>query len=384
MPIYRMTDDAFEAVPETSFSAHGLSERQDIQRLLRSNIGVVDPDLLVIAEEFTDWEDSKRRIDLLAVDRDANLVVIELKRSEDGGHMELQALRYAAMVSTMTFSRAVDVYRAFLGKLGEDQDAQASLLEFFGWDEPREDGFGQDVRVVLVSADFSRELTTTVLWLNERELDVRCVRLKPYGTGASLLVDVQQVIPLPEAGDYQVRLREKASERREAARQSGEFTGYWFMNTGDGSGEGRCWEDCQRYSFLSMGGGERYIRDIKKLKVGAKVFAYLSKFGYVGLAEVTSIAVPFTQFVPAGQSKPLMELPLVAKIQTDRMHDPQRWDLCVGVRWIKSLDRRNAILMNRAKMGTLQRMMKPELVSELLGAFGVRETQEKDERDTAL
>ena len=34
---------------------------------------------------------------LLCIDREANLVVVELKRTEDGGHMDLQAIRYAAM-----------------------------------------------------------------------------------------------------------------------------------------------------------------------------------------------------------------------------------------------------------------------------------------------
>lgn len=48
----------------------------------------------------------------MGVDDNANLVVIELKRDDDGGHMELQAIRYAAMVSGMTFSRAVDVFQA--------------------------------------------------------------------------------------------------------------------------------------------------------------------------------------------------------------------------------------------------------------------------------
>ena len=37
---------------------------------------------------------------------DANLVVVELKRTEDGGLMDLQALRYAAMISAMPFERA--------------------------------------------------------------------------------------------------------------------------------------------------------------------------------------------------------------------------------------------------------------------------------------
>ena len=102
MAIFEITADRLKKVEETSFGAEGKRERT-LQRLLRSNVEVISPDTLVISEEFGDWQDSRRRIDLLGIDKDANLVVIELKRSEDGGHMELQAIRYAAMVSTMTF-----------------------------------------------------------------------------------------------------------------------------------------------------------------------------------------------------------------------------------------------------------------------------------------
>jgi RecB family endonuclease NucS len=89
---------------KTNFGIEGIMERKDIQRLLSEQISVLDESLMVIAEEFGDWLDSSRRIDLLCIDSDANLVVVELKRTEDGGLMELQALRYAAMVSAMTFS----------------------------------------------------------------------------------------------------------------------------------------------------------------------------------------------------------------------------------------------------------------------------------------
>lgn len=215
MAIYEITPDKIIAFDQTSFGAAGLKERDDLQRLLKVQVDVVCPDVLVVSEGFREWEDSRREIDLLAVDKEANLVVIELKRTEDAGHAELQAIRYAAMVSAMTFEKTVEVYGDYLRKNGSDADAAGALLDFLGWEEPDEDSFAQDVRIVLVAADFSKELTTSVMWLNERALDIRCVRLRPYRDGTRTLVDVQQVIPLPEAQDYIVRIREKAVRERQ-------------------------------------------------------------------------------------------------------------------------------------------------------------------------
>jgi hypothetical protein len=214
MPIFELKDDRIERLQETAFRDAGLTERYDLQRLLRQQIDVVAADVLIVAEEFGEWDKSRRRIDLLGVDHDANLVVFELKRTEDSGFMDLQAIRYAAMVSTMTFEKTVQVYEDHLRALGSEADARSGLLEFLGWDEPDEEHFAQDARVILVSADFSAELTTAVLWLNTHGLDIRCVRIKPYVSGDRILVDVQQVIPLPEAMEYTVQIRAKSDLQR--------------------------------------------------------------------------------------------------------------------------------------------------------------------------
>ncbi len=219
MPLYEVTSEQLRKIEETSFHEARIRERADLQRLLRTQIDVVLPDALVIAEEFGEWEDSRRRIDLLAIDKDANLVVIELKRTEDGGHMELQALRYAAMISTMTFDHAVTVYGDYLKRSGRELDPQQELLDFLEWDEKNEEHFAQDVRLILVSAEFSKELTGSVLWLNSYGLDIRCVRIKPYSDNGRILIDVQQVIPLPEATEYQVQVNVKNRQER-AARAS--------------------------------------------------------------------------------------------------------------------------------------------------------------------
>lgn len=217
MPIFEVRTNELVAVAETTFVAQGLYERGDIQRLLRNHIEVLDDRLMVIAEEFGDWLDSSRRIDLLCLDGDANLVVVELKRTDDGGHMELQALRYAAMVSAMRFDQLVETHARFKDKVAPDLDAsRAAILEFLGWDDVYEDQFGQDTRIVLAAADFGKELTTAVLWLIDRGLDIRCVRLKPYRmANGPVLLDIQQLIPLPETASFQTQIGVKRQAERQ-------------------------------------------------------------------------------------------------------------------------------------------------------------------------
>jgi hypothetical protein len=227
MALYEVGADALTPLVSTTLKSEKIRERQDLQRLIRDQIEVLDPDLLVISEEFGEWDASRRRIDLLALDRAANLVVIELKRDEVGGHMELQALRYAAMVSTMTFEQSVGVFGDYLTRRGRTvQDARDTILEFLDWEDADEDAFAQDVRIVLASSDFGIEITTAVLWLNDRDLDVRCIRLRPYTDGKRVLLNVEQVIPLPEAEEFQVRLREKSRQERRSRGHSRDLTRY--------------------------------------------------------------------------------------------------------------------------------------------------------------
>lgn len=222
MSIFQVLNDKLSPFAPTSFSEAGFKERSDLQRLLKNQIEIIAPDTLVIAEEYGSWEDSRRRIDLLGLDRHGDVVVIELKRTDDGGHMDLQALRYAAMVSNLTFDEAAEAYQQYLG---DDGDARQRILDFLDWEEPDDDKFAQAVRIVLASAEFSRELTTSVLWLN-KWLDIRCVRLRPYKDGGRLLIDVQQVIPLPEVEQYQVQIRKKEAVERAARAQDRDFTRY--------------------------------------------------------------------------------------------------------------------------------------------------------------
>lgn len=207
MPLYRFSAAGLEAVGRTSLAAEQIRERRDLQRALRERIDVLGDDLLVIAEEYGLFEDSRRRVDLLALDRKGALVVIELKRTDDGGHMELQALRYAAMVSTMTVEHLVNTYADANGV-----DPQEARQAIEAWVEEPFGELPDQVRIILVSANFSTEITSTVIWLNDTyNTDISCYRIVPYRLGNEVLLDLQQIIPLPEAKDFQIQQRQKGA-----------------------------------------------------------------------------------------------------------------------------------------------------------------------------
>ena len=116
MPLYRWNPDNLEPMQPTTFEAEELQERSDLQRLVRDQPEVLEEGLFVVAEEFSNWEDSTNRIDLLALDSEAQLVAIELKRTASGDHSELQGIRYAAMVSNMTVPQLIEAHRVYLGE----------------------------------------------------------------------------------------------------------------------------------------------------------------------------------------------------------------------------------------------------------------------------
>jgi len=239
MPLFDLTDGSLTSVDATSFTQEGVLERQHLQAAIRDNISVLGDDLLVIAEEFGDFQDSQRRIDLLCIDIDARPVVVELKRGSDGGHMDLQAIRYAAFVQAMTFEELVSIYRKYLEPTEEEtgDDARSRLLEFLSGTEEEAPEIRRDVRIILAAADFSKEITTTALWLNDvYQMDVRCVRLKPYRVDNRLLLDIDQLIPLPEAEELMVKLRQRDAASRNQRASTKDYTKYIIKAQGEESG----------------------------------------------------------------------------------------------------------------------------------------------------
>jgi hypothetical protein len=226
MSFYLLSNNSMaqvQSVVRMSIKDAGYTE-SEVRDLVASNIGMFFPGLKTISTEFSRWEDSARRLDILAIDTDLNLHVMEFKRDTDGAHAELQALRYAAMLSVCDFNDLVQAgyqYRQKDNPNFQLDEWRSELLSFVGASEPNDLELPRIPKISLISSKFNKEITTTVLWMNEMfgsitqgvdGMDITCLEVGVYDLNGQRALHFDQIIPIPAAKEYQVRARAKDLE----------------------------------------------------------------------------------------------------------------------------------------------------------------------------
>lgn len=197
-------------------------------------------------------------------------------------------------------------------------------------------------------------------------MDITCIRVKPYRLGSEVVLDVQQIIPLPEAKDYEVKVREQEQENRKArSANEVEWSGNWYSNVSEGPA--RSWKDMCDFGFIAAGGGLRWSEPLKKLKLGDKVYAYQSGSGYVGYGVVSTEAMPVQQF----QVEVIKERPLQQPGLLHDLDNPDITEWVVGVVWNKTVGLEEAKKMSGmfANQASVCRLMHLETLKFLRESF---------------
>ena len=211
-------------INETKFSEHGLTERYDLQEWIDSDPKILskelgeDEDLLIIQKEFNRFDKTKERLDLLAIDKNGNLVIIENKLDDSGKDVTWQALKYVSYCSTLTKNEIISIYKEYLDKKypGEKYNAEQKLSEHLN-NEDANINIGYSQRIILVAREFRPEVTSTVLWLRGNRIDIQCIKVVPYLFGNDVIIDIDKIIPVPEIEEFTIRATIKETEEKDIA-----------------------------------------------------------------------------------------------------------------------------------------------------------------------
>lgn len=197
-----------EPLQERAFADLGFTERAHLQEWLVNHPSALGEDLLVIQKEFAGFADTRERLDVLALDKTGSLVIIENKLDDSGRDVVWQALKYASYCSTLTRDGVLAIYQDYLGPNG---DAGDNLCRFFEVDDLTEVELNKSFRqrILLVAANFRKEVTSTVLWLANYGIQMQCFLAMVHESNSEHFLSLRQIIPTPTAEDYMINLAEK-------------------------------------------------------------------------------------------------------------------------------------------------------------------------------
>jgi len=216
--MYTINKDSNRIAPLSvkRFSDLGFTERHHLQEWLANEPNALGEDLLIIQKEFDGFDDTKERLDLLALDKLGNLVIIENKLDDSGRDVVWQALKYASYCANLTKPQIVDIYQKYLDRYEQGGDAKESICDFIGTPDIDEIklNIGNSQRIMFVAANFRKEVTSTALWLLGQGISVHCVKVTPYALGEQLLLNVEQIIPTPEAEELMIGMSAKEKEEK--------------------------------------------------------------------------------------------------------------------------------------------------------------------------
>lgn len=200
-----------------TFKELNLEERKHLQEWIAAEPSSLGEELLIIQKEFDGFADTKERLDLLALDKQGCLVIIENKLDDSGRDVTWQAIKYASYCSSLSKSEIIQMYQKYLG---EGHNAEEMISEFMDGKEIKEIDLNPDnsQRIFFVAANFRKEVTSSVLWLTNFNLRLKCFKVTPYKYGDRVLIDFDQIIPIKDTEEYTIKM---ATKKQEAVQDAG-------------------------------------------------------------------------------------------------------------------------------------------------------------------
>lgn len=201
------------SISKKTFQELDFKERKHLQEWICKNTDILGERLLIIQKEFSGFDDTKERLDILAIDENRNLVIIENKLDDSGKDVVWQALKYASYCSGLTKSDIKDIFQKYLDEQGIKEHSEKTLCDFLGIEDFSEIELNSDdQRIILIAANFRKEVTSTAMWLLDHNIKIKCIKVTPYELKDQILLDTEQIIPVIDAEEYLIKIATKKQE----------------------------------------------------------------------------------------------------------------------------------------------------------------------------
>ena len=291
-----------------------------LEQWIVDNPAILGLDLLIIGRQIKKFGGI---LDLLAINKTGDLIVIELKRGKTPREVIAQILDYASWVCKLTTKEIHEIAYDY-----NDQPLDVLYKEHFSDTLP--ENLNASHSMLIIASEFDQSSKRIVEYLaEEHDININTAFFEAFGNAqnsylvADWLMDRQQV-------------QERADNKMKAP-----WEGYYFVNSGTESGY-RSWNDMRKYGFISAGGNRRYYLALSNLPVGSPIFAYSNGTGYVGFGYVTHTVTALKKIFDDRKDSMesiALEKPIVLESYQEGNQESEH---AIGIEWKKTFSLQEA------------------------------------------
>ena len=182
--LWKITDKGFDSLKRES-----VEQEKKLHDWLEEDISLISDDLLVIGREVQ--TDFNKSIDLLCLDRDGNIVIIELKRDRAPRDVLAQILEYASWVDDLPSDKILEVASIYLQKKGTD--LEEAFREKF--DDELPESLNSSHKMLIVASELDAQTERVLNYLSKRDIDINAVTFSYFRDGENEYLARAVLIP---------------------------------------------------------------------------------------------------------------------------------------------------------------------------------------------
>lgn len=333
-----------------------MQDEFELEEILADHPEILGLEILIIGRQVPTA--FGKRIDLMAIDRDGQVYVIELKRDRTPRDVVAQLLDYGSWVRGLGYDDIVGLFQ----EQNPGQSFEAAFDQEFGAGSP--ETLNESHQLVIVASELDPSTERIVGYLEDAYgVPVNAVFFRYMADGGARYLVRSWLTDPQEVEDRPARATREPWNKRD-----------FYVSFGHE--QYRSWDDARKYGFVSGGGGKWYTRTLYSLEPGNRVFVHVPQRGYVGVGTVTTTAQPVDEFEVElqGERRPILDADLEEPMDA-WVGDPDRTETLVGVEWIKTLDLEDAIWEPGffANQNTACKLRNRFTIERLTALFGLEE-----------
>lgn len=307
-----------------------MANEKRLEDILDKDIRIASPNWMVIGRQVPTAYG--QYVDLMAIDRDGNLIILELKRDKTPRDVVAQLLDYGSWIKELQDDDIVSIYNNYLKKY-HPENADVSLdgafcKHFKVQKMPEALNISHELVVVASALDESTERIVSYL-AGEHRVNINALFFRVFRDGdCEYLSRIWFIDPITSIGPD--------SESKEP--WNGEF--YVSFDTSFN------WDDAVEFGFIIGGGGQWYSKTLFQLEPSDRIWVNVPGTGYVGVGNVTDTAVKVDKFKVKqkdGNKIILSESNLRNSSIFEKKDDEELANYLVPVDWIKTVKLNKAI-----------------------------------------